>query len=70
VARAFIEPALRVHGDTGPQGKKQVCKHGEERGTLSSAIVALPEPGSGHAPLFWFAPGTPCETDYSQVTLR
>ena len=70
VARPLLEAALRTHGDRGPGGREQICKHGDDRGTLSSSIVALPEAGSGLEPLFWFAPGAPCETNYSQVTLR
>lgn len=69
-ARAMLEQALRLHADNGPQGAEQICKHREERGTLSSSIVALPAPGSSQEPLFWFAPGAPCQTFYSQVTLR
>ncbi len=70
VARPLLEEALRTHGDRGPRGREQICKHGNDRGTLSSSIIALPEAGSGLEPLFWFAPGAPCETAYSQVTLR
>jgi len=69
-ARALLEQALRTHGDKGPRGVEQICKHGEDRGTLSSAIIALPAIGNAHEPLFWFAPGVPCKTFYSQVTLR
>ncbi len=70
VARGLLEQALRTHGDTGPRGAGQICKHGEDRGTLSSAIIALPAIRNAHEPLFWFAPGVPCRTFYSQVTLR
>lgn len=62
-----MKAALRTHADAGPGGKDEICKHGDDRGTLSSTIVALPAPGSGREPLFLFAPGAPCETKYAAV---
>jgi hypothetical protein len=65
-----MKEALAVHEDRGPGGADAICKHGEDRGTLSSSILALPAPGSGEAPLFLFAPGPPCETAWEEIPTR
>jgi hypothetical protein len=61
-AVARIGAALGTHAPDPPH---RICKHQPHRGTLSSAIVAVPE--SGAPPRFWFAPGPPCETPYEPV---
>ncbi|MFC7080385.1 NRDE family protein [Halorussus caseinilyticus] len=42
----------------------ETCVHGEGYGTRSSSLVAVEESGDGR---YWFADGTPCETDYEVV---
>jgi hypothetical protein len=59
--------ALGTHADSGPDDPDVLCKHGEDRGTLSSSVLALPDPASGEAPRWWFAAGAPCETEFLPV---
>lgn len=61
----LLKAALATHADPGPDGPDEICKHGADRGTLSSTIVALPAPGSGNAPVFLFAGGPPCTTPFA-----
>ena len=58
-----LAAACRDHTD---HGGYQVCKHGEQSGTVSSALVALS--GSGAlASRFLYADGPPCRTPYAAV---
>jgi hypothetical protein len=59
-----LRAALATHADRGPEGRHEICKHGEDRGTLSSSIVAIPGEGP---PRLWFAPGAPCEAEFHEV---
>jgi len=60
-----LRRALGTHDDRGPPAPDTICKHGEERGTLSSAIVGL---SNEAPPLLLFAGGAPCETEFAPVT--
>lgn len=62
-----MQAALATHADSGPGGPDEICKHGEDRGTLSSAIVALPPRRSREAPFMLFAPGAPCRQGYVPI---
>ncbi len=57
---ARLRGTLALHDDRGPGGRDVICKHGKDRGTLSSTIVALPASGEV-PPVFLMAPGAPCE---------
>jgi len=48
---------LHAEGDEPP-----ICLHGEDRGTVSSTILALPAHRSES--IYWHAPGPPCRTPY------
>ncbi len=50
--------ALASHDAVLPGGRA-VCKHDEDRGTVSAAVLALPGEGGG-LPVFRFAAGPPC----------
>ncbi len=69
--RDVIEAMRRVlgtHAPAGPAGPDEICKHGTDRGTLSSSILALPAPSPGTRSALWlFAPGPPCTTPYRPV---
>jgi hypothetical protein len=59
-----MKTALATHEDRGPGAPDTICKHGDDRGTLSSTIVAVPgEPST--VPVFLMAPGAPCEAPWS-----
>ena len=61
-----IEPlraVLSTH--TGPHAR---CRHGETRGTVSSAVLLLGEDLA--ASRLYFANGRPCVTEYEEVALR
>jgi hypothetical protein len=65
-ALAALRGVLATHEDRGPGPPDVICKHGDDRGTLSSTIVALPEAG-GAPPVFLMAAGAPCETVWEDV---
>ncbi|UPV99849.1 NRDE family protein [Halorussus gelatinilyticus] len=43
------------------------CVHADGYGTRSSSLVAIDAEGAGR---YWFADGTPCETDYEEVAVE
>jgi hypothetical protein len=61
-----MRSVLALHDDRGPAGRDAICKHEDDRGTLSSTIVALPEDPAG-VPVVLMAPGAPCETPWENV---
>ena len=58
-----IFPFLRSHAPLFPGGVTP-CKHGGDRGTRSSTVIAL----SGRTPLFFHAPGPPCTVPYTDCS--
>lgn len=50
-----------------PPGRHPFCKHGRERGTVSSAVIAVHQDSTG---FFRFASGPPCRTPFVPVRLR
>ena len=64
-AFATLARVLAVHEDDGPRGPDAICKHRDDRGTLSSAIIAVPAGAS--AATFLFAAGPPCEAPFEPV---
>lgn len=64
---AVLDRLRAVLGSHGPRPKDAFCKHGADRGTLSSAVVAVPEPAPGSVPRLLFAPGAPCESAFEPV---
>ncbi|MCU0724658.1 MAG: NRDE family protein [Planctomycetes bacterium] len=64
---AVLERLRAVLSSHGPRPEDAFCKHGRDRGTLSSALVAIPAPASSDRPRFLFAPGAPCESAFTSV---
>jgi hypothetical protein len=61
-----LAPLLADHAPSLPGGRA-ICKHGEKGGTVSSAILAVPDGGIGGA-LFRFAAGPPCRTPWEDCS--
>jgi hypothetical protein len=61
-----LAAALALHAPVLPAGRAP-CKHGEGRGTVAAAVVALPEEGLPGA-LFRFAPGPPCTAPWEDFS--
>jgi len=61
-----IAPLLACHDPVLPGGRP-VCKHGEGYGTVSSAVLGVPETGLAGA-VFLFAPGPPCTTPFLDLS--
>ena len=60
---ARLEALALLLRDRGGNGHHEVCKHGAERGTVSSSLVAVPR--GDLAKLVWlYAPGPPDVTAY------
>jgi len=57
---------LADHAKRPPDGHP-FCKHGDRRGTVSSAIIASRPDGTG---TFRFADGPPCRTPFREIVLR
>jgi hypothetical protein len=68
-ALAGMRAVLSLHEDRGPGPPDLICKHGSDRGTLSSTIVALPASG-GVPPVFLMASGPPCEAAWEDVGME
>jgi hypothetical protein len=64
---AIIDRLREVLSSHGPRPEDAFCKHGAERGTLSSSILALPDPVAGEALRFLFASGAPCASAFGSV---
>jgi uncharacterized protein with NRDE domain len=62
-----VEGLRRALRDHEVREGHSLCKHGAERGTVSSSIVAIPEAGPLAAE-FWFANGQPCEVEYQRYS--
>jgi len=60
-ATAWLDRAGAALGDH----EFAVCVHGDGYGTQSSSLIAIGESGA----TYQFADGTPCETEYEDVTL-
>lgn len=50
-------------GDTSPNGDKSICRHGEDRETMTSMI------SNPRSKEFWIATGTPCTMKYNLFKL-
>jgi hypothetical protein len=65
IALGRMRDVLALHEDRGPGEPDVICKHGIDRGTLSSTIVALPVRDDVD-PVFLMALGAPCETEFEE----
>ncbi len=82
----LFESAAPPEGDRWPEWERLMADRGEDRGrqfeepmcivtghdygTVSSSLVALPQPGPDSAPRWRYAPGRPDVTDYEAVPLH